>query len=199
MTFFRLAVVLSLLELGLCLPASGAPPEPQRVSRVNEGWPVGDFTLVDQEGNPFTRERLLGRWTFVLFGDARCAESCTAPLSALTGMGERIARTQKLKTTQVVFISVAGDTPEQLRQFLAPFDDRIVAASGSPQIVRKLADDLGVADALPQPSSEPAARASRYPGLLSLVDPEGVVWGQFLPPFDVMQLTARYLKTRARR
>ena len=35
-------------------------------------------------------------WTFVLFGDARCVESCTAPLSALSGMCERIAPTQKL-------------------------------------------------------------------------------------------------------
>jgi len=41
-----------------------------------------------------------------------------------------------------------------------------------------------------------AGRSCRRPRSL---DPEGVVWGQFLPPFDVMQLTAPYLKARLRR
>jgi hypothetical protein len=68
--------------------------------------------------------------------------------------------------------------------------------TGVPEVVRKLADDLGVTDGLPE--SSPTS-APRYSGVLTLVDPEGVVWGQFLPPFDVMQLTAPYLKARLRR
>lgn len=197
MTLLRLIAVSCVLGLAL-VPAAGAPPEPQRVSRVNEGWPVADFTLVDQHGNPFTREQLLGRWTFVLVGDAQCAEPCSAALSAMAGMCERIARTQKLQTTQIVFVSVAEDTPERLRQYLAPFGKRIVGATGAPEAVRELASDLGVED-LPPFVPTAAASAGGYPGLLSLVDPDGIVWGQFLPPFDVQQLTARYLKTRVRR
>ncbi|HTS55686.1 MAG TPA: SCO family protein [Burkholderiales bacterium] len=194
-----LAVMFTVLGFGLASAASPDPPGPQRVTHVNGDWPLEEFTLLDQHSRPFTREQLLGRWTLVLFGDTHCDQSCTAVLSALTGMYQRIAQTQKVKTTQVVFISLAEDTPETLRQYLAPFDERFIGATGPPQTVMRLADDLGVADALPKSSGDPGASARDYPGTLSLVDPEGIVWGQFLPPFDVMSLTARYLKTRVGR
>ncbi len=197
MTRPALTAILGVLGFAFASSASAEPPGPQRVTRVNGGWPLDEFTLLDQHGRPFTREQLLGRWTLVLFGDTRCDQSCTAVLSALTGMCQRIARTQKVKTTQVVFISLAEDTPETLRQYLAPFDERFIGATGPPQTVMRLAEDLGVADALPKSSRGASARG--YPGTLSLVDPEGIVWGQFLPPFDVMLLTARYLKTRVGR
>jgi protein SCO1 len=183
----------ALLGLSLALSAAAAPPGPQRVARINGGWTLDDFKLIDQQGRMFTREDLRGRWTLVLFGDTRCGERCTAPLAALTGMSERISRTQKLKTTQVLFVALAGDTPEQLRQYLAPFDRRFVGVTGGPQTVARLVDDLGVAELLPAALVEPDGA---YPGVLSVVDPDGVVWGQFLPPFDVQLLTARYLKTR---
>jgi cytochrome oxidase Cu insertion factor (SCO1/SenC/PrrC family) len=111
-------------------------------------------------------------------------------------MLQRIARTQKVKTTQVIFVSLAGDTPEMLRTYLAPFDPHFIGASGKQQTVERLADDLGVAELLPASLVEPSGA---YPGVLSVIDPEGVVWGQFLPPFDVSLLTARYLKTRVGR
>jgi protein SCO1 len=190
-------VILVILGLVLVSPASGEPLGRQRVARINGGWPIDDFTLIDQHGSAFTREHLHGRWTLVLFGDTRCGEPCTAVLSALKGMSQRIARTQKLKTTQVLFVSLGGDTPARLAQYLAPFDERFVGASGPPATVARLADDLGVAETLPVSSGEPGA--SDDPRVLAVVDPEGVVWGQFLPPFDVMLLTARYLKTRVGR
>lgn len=196
MTRRRLLALLAVLGFG---PFSPALAERQRVARINGGWPIDDFTLIDQHGKAFTREHLRGRWTLVLFGDTRCGEHCTAVLSALEGMCQRIAPTQKLKTTQVLFVSLGADTPERLQQYLASFNDRFIGASGPSATVARLADDLGVAETLPEPSGASGTRAGDYPGVLSLVDPDGVVWGQFLPPFDVMLLTARYLKTRVGR
>jgi hypothetical protein len=46
------------------------------------------------------------------------------------------------------------------------------------------------------PVSTRAAPGRNYAGALSLIDPDGVIWGQFLPPFEAKMLTARYLKTR---
>lgn len=170
----------------------------QRTARINGGWPMDRFALTDQLGRPFTHDNLRGRWTFVLFGDAHGDEPCTAALKALTGMCQRIARTQKLQTTQVVFVSLVEDTPEQLRSFLAGFDTRFVGASGPAVTTAHLADDLGVDAATTLVPGE-ATRGSAHAGVLALVDPEGMVWGQYLPPFDVMLMTARYLKSRVGR
>jgi hypothetical protein len=47
------------------------------------------------ENDDRPRGRVLS-WTFLLFGDAQCEAPCTTALSALSGMCERIAPTQKL-------------------------------------------------------------------------------------------------------
>ncbi|HTS54662.1 MAG TPA: SCO family protein [Burkholderiales bacterium] len=174
--------------------ALAEPAGPQRTNRVTAGWPIEDFVLTDQHGGAFTRAQLIGKWTFVLLGDGHCGEPCAAALTALTGMRQRISGTTKVETTQVLFVSVAGDSPGELRRYLAPYDEHFVGVSGPPQTVAKLADELGVADAVPASSS--GAPGQGYTGALALVDPDGIVWGQFLPPFDATMLTARYLKTR---
>jgi protein SCO1/2 len=175
------------------MTAAAQPAEPQRVSRLSGGFPVEDFTLIDQHGRPFTQEQFIGQWTFVLLGDTRCGEPCAAALAALTGMRLRISGTSRVKSTQVLFVSLAQESPEELRRYLAPYDSHFIAASGPPQTLAKLAEELDNADA-GLVSSGAADRT--YSGTLSLVDPDGIVWGQFLPPYEVRMLTARYLKTR---
>jgi protein SCO1/2 len=170
------------------------PAGRQRTSRLTGGWPVDDFVLIDQHGRAFTQEHLIGQWTFVLLGDTRCGAPCAAALTALAGMRQRIAGTTRVKTTQVLFVSLAQDSTEELRRYLAPYDEHFVGAIGPPQTVAKLADELGIAAAVPVSSR--AAPGRNYTGALSLIDPDGIVWGQFLPPFEVTMLTARYLKTR---
>ncbi|QRQ88853.1 SCO family protein [Cupriavidus oxalaticus] len=175
--------------------APAAHHETQRTDLASHGWPVGDFSLTDQDGRAFTQARLQGHWTLVLLGDTHCGNPCRAALAALAGLYQRLSPTQKLATTQVLFVSLdpQRDTPDALRRYLAPFDARFVGATGSPQTLARLLDDLGAGPDMP-----PAANAD-YPGSLILVGPDATVRAQFLPPFDVTLLTAAYLKARVRK
>ena len=194
------AINLWLLAAGPILPALADHGESQRVNLASQGWPVDSFTLIDQYGKAFTQERLQGQWTFVLFGDTHCAQPCTAALSALVAMNQRIARAEAIKTTQVLFVSLdpERDTPEILRRYLASFDERFIGVSGSWQTLKRLTEDLGVSLRNP---FQPASRVDNtsYAGSLLLIGPDGVVRAELLPPFDALLLTAEYLKTRARR
>lgn len=195
-----LAILLGALCLGAA-PALADHGAAQRADRALEGWPIGAFALVDQRGHPFTDERLQGRWTFLLFGDSRCGEPCTAALSALAGLHRRIAGTDAVKTTQVIFVSLdpQRDTPGRLRRYLAHFDERFIGATGPRATLRSLVQDLGLA---PPASAGPGlvnAGTQRYSGSLWLIGPDAAVRAEFLPPFDVPRLTSAYLKTRARR
>jgi len=195
-----IAIGLWLLAAGPILPALAHHGESQRVNLAAQGWPVDSFTLLDQYGKAFTQDHLQGQWTFVLFGDTHCTQPCTAALSALVAMHQRIAPTEAIKTTQVLFVSLdpARDTPEILRRYLAPFDQRFIGVGGSRQTLRRFTEDLGVS--LPNPL-QPAATVddTSYAGSLVLIGPDGVVRAELLPPFDALLLTAEYLKTRARR
>jgi protein SCO1/2 len=115
-------------------------------------------------------------------------------------MQQRIAPTEAVKTTQVLFVSLdpERDTPEILRRYLASFDARFIGASGSWQTLERLTEDLGISVRKPL---HPATRVDNtsYAGSLVLIGPDGVVRAELLPPFDALLLTAEYLKTRARR
>ena len=189
---FAARLMLRLWLLALLAPAlAPAHPEPQqRVLRATSPWPIDAFTLTDQHGQPFTQDHLAGRWTFVLFGDARCAAPCAHALAALDGLLRRIAPAQVNKVTQVLFIALDAQPsrPDQLREVLARFNPRILAGTGAPATLERLVDDWRV-------GKEP----SRSAGSLLLVGPDGAVRAEYLPPFDVALLTADYLKTRARR
>jgi len=189
------AINLWLIAAGPIPPALAHDGESQQVNLASQGWPVDSFTLVDQYGNAFTQERLQGQWTFVLFGDTHCGQPCTAALSALVAVEQRIARAKAIETTQVLFVSLdpERDTPEILRRYLTSFHERFIGVSGSLQTLKRLTEDLG--------ASVPASRADKmsYAGSLVLIGPDGVVRVELLPPFDPLLLTAEYLKTRARR
>lgn len=180
----------AVLAVTLAVPALADQAEPQEVNRELEGWMVGEFTLVDLQGNAFTAEQLTGRWTFVLLGDTRCGERCTSALAVLAGMVQRIARTEVVKSTQVLFVSLepARDSTANLRRYLAPYGPRFIGARGNDENRSRLVEDL---------TSPGSTRgAGRSPGSLLLVGPDRYVRGEFLPPYDVLQLTARFMKTR---
>ena len=187
---FRRVLATAALAATLAAPALADQAEPQRVDRALEGWKVRNFNLVDQHGNVFTQEHLKDRWTFLLLGDTCCTDPCLAALSALAGMRQRIAGTKVVKMTRVLFVSLdpQRDSPEKLRQYLAPFDPHFIGASGSRENLARLVEDL-------RPPGSPSDTHERL-GSLWLIGPDRYVRGEFLPPYDVLQLTARFLKTR---
>ncbi len=178
------------LAVTLVLPAWAHQTEPQQVDLSQGGWKVGNFTLVDQRGNTFTQEHLDDRWTFVLLGDTACTEPCLGALSALTGMRQRIATTKVVTMTQVLFVSLdpQRDTAETLRRYLAPFDPHFIGASGNRNNLARLSEDLS------PPEAQQSTRIRA--GSLWLIGPDRYLRGEFLPPYDAIQLTARFLKLR---
>lgn len=185
-SFFRFAI-LSMLVIA-CGPASGHHENAQHTDRSLQNWPIERFTLFDQHGRKFTQEQLKGRWTFVVMGDTRCAQPCTDALAALDGLVKRIYRTEAALTTQVLFISLdpAGDTRERLQKYLAPYDKRWIAATGSTETLQRLADDLGLA-------------GKTHGGMIALIGPQGFLDAEYAAPYDMKRLTADYLKGRVRR
>jgi protein SCO1/2 len=161
----------------------------QAINLAPAGWPVGDIALLDPSGNPFTRDRLVGRWTFLLLRDRSCAASCADALSALTGLRRRIAGTAALRSTQVVVAVLRSDDQVGDGHQLIPEGAQAVVVTGPPAGLDALEEELGIAAA---PRHAPGG------GSLWLIGPDAVVRAQLLPPYDVPALTAAYLKMRLR-
>lgn len=172
------------------LPISAHHQRTQHANREAKGWPLAPFKLRDHRGKPLTQLRLLGQWSFVVLGDTHCVEPCVEVLTVLAGLRERIARTEALKTTQVIFLTLdpARDTPARLGAYLAPFDASFIGGTGSGAMLRQVVDDLAL-----------ARDAADQRGALVLIGPDAAVRVEYLPPFDVKLLTADYLITRSRK
>jgi protein SCO1/2 len=188
------------LIAGAVMPARTDHAPAQSVSFASSGWPIDDFALADQHGNPFTQDRLRGRWTLLLLGDSRCGEPCTSALAALSGLYRRIAATKALETTQVVFLSLdPRDTPAELARYLASYDPRFLGATGPREVLAGIEEDLGVSRGSTSGQAPPATGSRNCDGSIGLIAPDGVLRSRQPPPFDVPTLTAEYLKTRVRR
>ena len=176
--------------IGFALPALARHGTQQAVNHDLDGWAVAPFTLTDQHGRAFTEAHLRRRWTFVLFGDTSdCATQCGAALEALAALCQRIERADAMKTTQVVFISLdpKRDTSARLRQYLSAYDTRFIGITGTPEALRQLADDM-------RAGSDGATRHNH--GSLLLIGPDATIRAEYLPPLDVLRLTASYMRMR---
>jgi protein SCO1/2 len=104
-------------------------PSPAAAQKV--GSPGGTFELVDQNGAPFASASLVGRPYAIFFGFTQCPDVCPTTLLQMSNNLRRLgADADRLK---VVFVTVdpERDTPEKLRAYLASFDARITALTGS--------------------------------------------------------------------
>jgi protein SCO1 len=91
----------------------------------------GAFELTDQSGKAFSSKQLAGRPYAIFFGFTNCPDVCPTTLLLISNaLGKLGADADRLK---VVFVTVdpERDRPEVLRSYMASFDPRIVALTGS--------------------------------------------------------------------
>ncbi|HEX9707384.1 MAG TPA: SCO family protein [Steroidobacteraceae bacterium] len=148
--------------------------------------PIGEFSLVDQDGRPFGRAALENRWSLVFTGFTNCPDLCPTTLALLASLRSRLPG----NGLQVVFVSVdpERDTPERIAAYLAHFDPGLIGATGTRAEIERFTNTLGLAQV-------------RNPGIggeytvdhsaaLVLIDPKARVAGYFRPPHDERALAA---------
>ena len=95
------------LVAAACTPAWARHGAIQRVDDHVAGWRLDSLALTNDRRQAVTEQLLQGHWNFLLFGSAsRCAKQCVEALDALVGMHKRIARSDKIKTTQLLFVAL---------------------------------------------------------------------------------------------
>jgi protein SCO1/2 len=95
------------------------------------GSPGGSFKLTDHNGQPFASSALAGRPFAIFFGFTHCPDICpTTLLEMSNNLASLGADADRIK---VIFVSVdpERDTPARLHEYLASFDPRIIALTGS--------------------------------------------------------------------
>jgi protein SCO1/2 len=155
----------------------------------------GKFSLVDQNGKPFTDSDLKGKWQLVFFGYTHCPDVCPTSLNDLSLAIDKLGA--KKSEVVIVFISVdpERDTPSVLKSYVEAFGGPIVALTGSPEAVAQAAKVYRVYFA-----KHPTAGGGYdmdHSALIYVMDPQGRFTATFTPDTSPDDITKRLEKLLA--
>ncbi len=134
-----------LITIGLLLAActhtfNGVAPNPI--------GPAPDFTLTDENGQPFQLSTLRGKWILLAYGYTHCPDVCPLTLSHLRDVKKTIDANGD--QVQVVFVTIDPDrdTADIMRQYVAhfdqPFTQKFKGLTGTPQEIAQAAKAYNV-------------------------------------------------------
>ena len=152
----------------------------------------GKFSLVDQNGKPFTDSDLKGKWQLVFFGYTHCPDVCPTALNDLSLALEQLGA--KKNEVGIVFISVDPDrdTPAVLKSYVESFGGPIEALTGTAPEVAQAAKDYKVFYA-----KHPTAGGGYdmdHSALIYIMDPQGRFTATFTPDDTSDAMAARLKK-----
>lgn len=148
---------------------------------------LGDFSLVDQHGQPFSIERLRGRWSLLFFGFTYCPDICPSTLYDLQQVSETLAAGGiSAAAHQVVFVSVdpERDSPERLGEYVSWFGPDFVGVTGAAEQLAPLAQRIGVAYRVEEHAPGRQDYSVDHSASVFLTDPQGRLHGVFPAPVD---------------
>ena len=106
----------------------------------------GEFTLTDQNGEPFSQANLKGQVSILFFGYTHCPDICPAVLARVAQVYRRLDEAGLADRVQPVFVTFdpERDTAPHLKEYLPWFKADMVGLTGSREAIRQVAEQFGV-------------------------------------------------------
>lgn len=106
--------------------------------------PIVDFTLTDQNNQPFTLSRQQGKVVLLFFGYTYCPDVCPMTLSAWKQVQGALG--DDARNVRFVYVTVdpKRDTLERLKSHLEIFSDDFIGLTGSEKALNEVYSKFGV-------------------------------------------------------
>lgn len=128
-----------ILALALALGAISWlwPKETHSPISSGEALVGGPFALVDQDGQSFSEQQLLGKPSLLFFGYTFCPDVCPTELQVMSAA----VRDLGAAAPRVIFVTIdpERDTPEVLKSYLSSFDPPVTGLTGSAEQIAAMA------------------------------------------------------------
>ncbi len=150
---------------------------------------VTDFSLVADNGQPWTRADLAGHWSLIYVGYTHCPDVCPTTLALLKGVEKGLgADASKIR---FVFLSIdpERDTPQNLAQYTHYFSPDFLAVTGPNAQLDRLGSSIGFVYQK-VPGETPQAYLMDHSAQLILINPQAELAGYLTPPFKTESLVA---------
>ncbi len=194
MRHLRLAALSALMFCAF--PAWAEPPAAGETVEASEI--VSRYLLMDTKGRAVTNEDFPGRFQLISFGYTFCPDICPTTLAEMSlvmdKLGERSARLQPIFVT----VDPERDTPEVLDRYTHFFHPAIIGLTGSPELVRRVADHFKVRyEKHREPGAEPGKYSVDHSAGMYLLGPDGrflVKFAYATPPQEIATRISALMK-----
>lgn len=135
-----------------------------------------DFTLVDQSGQAFDRQRLQGQWSLIFFGFTHCPDICPLTMHELGGFYRDLQGGPWAEDTQVIMVSVDPfrDDEQAVADYVAAYHEDFVGVVGEFGDIADFARQLYIAHSRPTDAViEGGGYLIDHSGNILLVNPDG--------------------------
>lgn len=132
-----------------------------------------DFSLVDQDGQPFQLSKLKGKVAIFTFGFTHCPNICPTTLMNLAAVYKALPAADRSRV-QILFISVDPDRdrPEVLKNYIPYFDPGIVGLTGSKDAIDRAVNAYGASYEINRRTGDdPAVYSVNHSAFTYLVNP----------------------------
>jgi protein SCO1/2 len=154
----------------------------------------GPFTLVGDNGKPFSSRALEGKPYAIYFGFTRCGDVCPTTLSRLVKLRREAANDQAMR---IVFVTIdpANDGPKEVGQYAGLFNAPIIGLTGSQAQIDPVKKQYGIF-AEPVPHA-PAGKEMDHTATVLLFDRSGQFAGTISPDEPDSDAVAKVTKLLA--
>jgi protein SCO1/2 len=166
-------VKLLVLSLAILLYACGSSAPSFLGSTVDPPVAVPDWTLTDQNGQPFRLSDQKGKVVLLFFGYTQCPDVCPTTLATWRRVHEALG--DDAQQVRFVFVTVdpERDTPERLGRHVGAFNPDFVALTGSPEELEAVYEVFGVVHEKDASSASAAGYLVNHTATTFALDPAG--------------------------
>lgn len=142
-----------LLSLSLTVPAAASPPDEAELAAATKkaeeavGRPIGNYTLVDQDGNRFELKGLLGRPLVISFIFTKCSQICPTITNHIHDAIKAAGKDFGSKfTVLTIGFDTENDTPAALNSYGENFTDDFKSwrfAAADKETIDRLSKEIG--------------------------------------------------------
>ncbi|WP_313953206.1 SCO family protein [Accumulibacter sp.] len=185
------ALLLGLLTACLAVPPLAAEAQVEESVTTAKAPITGRYLLMDANGRAVSNEDFPGQFQLLTFGYTSCPDVCPTTLAEMAVVMSSLGKDADHLQALFVTVDPERDTATVLRAYVALFDPRIIALTGSSMLLQRAADGFKVRyEKVQEPGAPPEHYAVDHSAGMFLLGPNGRYLRKFayaVPPAEIAE------------
>ncbi len=147
---------------------------------IDPAKPAPDFTLVDQNGQPFTLSEQRGNVVLLFFGFTTCPDVCPTTLADLASARERLGENANRLKVALITVDPERDTPEKLGPYVSRHDPNFLGLTGTSAELEQVRKSYGAYAIKRELENSQLGYTIDHSSYIYIIDPQGN-WREIFP------------------